>query len=307
MSEPDVSRVLIGVELGGTKMIVAASVDGLLLDAREQLPTGDPDSTFDAIRETITSVADDRTISAIGLASFGPIDLRGDSPDFGRLISTPKPGWSGVDVVGGIAGAFDVPVAVDTDVNAAVMAEKLYGAGTEVDHVAYLTIGTGVGGGIWSNGRVLHGANHPEIGHIRVPRHAEDHHKSSCPFHEDCLEGMAAGPAVRARWGARAENLDHLTGAATRLEAWYLARGIAGLCAVIPVEMVVIGGGLAKLPDLHAEVATALAEASGLYPPIPFAESGPVVVAPELGDDAGVRGAIELAKLATRGSATTRG
>jgi len=307
MSQIDTSGVLIGVELGGTKMVVGASIDGLSLEARERLPTSDPDSTFDAIREAITSVASGRTISAIGLASFGPIDLREPSPEFGHLISTPKPGWSGVDVVGGIAGAFDVPFAVDTDVNAAVRAEKLHGAGTAVEHVAYLTIGTGVGGGIWSNGRVLQGANHPEIGHIRVPRHPEDHHESSCPFHEDCLEGMAAGPAIRARWGSRAENLDHLTGAATRLEAWYLARGIAGLCAIIPVDMVIIGGGLAKLPHLHAEVTTALGEASGLYPPVPFAEGGPAVVAPILGDDAGVRGAIELAKLAIRGSAAMRG
>ncbi len=307
MSEADASGVLIGVELGGTKMVVAASGNGLSLDAREQLPTGDPDTTFSAIRRTIVSVADRRPISAIGIASFGPIDLRAHSTEFGRIISTPKPGWSGVDVVEGITGEFKVPFAIDTDVNAAVRAEKLHGAGTELDHVAYITVGTGVGGGIWSDGRVLRGANHSEIGHIRVPRQSDDHHRSSCPFHADCLEGMASGVAVRERWGMSAENLDHLSGAATRLEAWYLARCIAGLCAIVPVEMVIVGGGLAKLPNLHEEVATALAEASGLYPPIPFAEGGPAVVAPALGDDAGVMGAIELANLATQGSAATQG
>lgn len=298
MSEVDQSEVLIGVELGGTKMVVAASSDGINLDAREQLPTKDPDSTITSIREAIETIAGARQIAAIGLASFGPIDLRRGSPDYGRLVNTPKPGWSGVDVIGGITGAFEAPFMADTDVNAAVIAEKLHGAGIGYDHVAYLTIGTGVGGGIWSNGRVLHGANHPEIGHIRVPRQLEDHHASSCPFHDDCLEGMASGTAVRERWGVQAENLDHLLPAATRLEAWYLARGIAGLCAIIPVEMVIVGGGLAKLPGLHSEVAKALDEASGMYPPIPFAEGGPLVTAPVLGDDAGVRGAIELAKLA---------
>lgn len=156
--------------------------------------------------------------------------------------------------------------------------------------------------GVTIPGVVLHGANHPEIGHIRVPRHKDDHHMSSCPFHEDCLEGMASGTAVRERWGARAEDLSHPTVSATKLEAWYLARGIAGLCAIIPVELVIIGGGVSKFPGLHDEVARALEEASGAYPPVPFAEGGPTIVAPGLGDDAGVIGAIEFARIATGGS-----
>ncbi len=175
------------------------------------------------------------------------------------------------------------------------------------DHVAYLTVGTGVGGGIFSNGAVVHGSNHSEIGHIRVPRHPDDHHTSSCPFHADCLEGLASGTAVRDRWGRSAENLGQMLSSAVQLEAWYLARGIAGLCAVIPVDLVVIGGGLSKLPGLHEETARALEEASGLYPPIPFAEDGPQIATPTLGDDAGVRGAIELAEIARSGSATTPG
>lgn len=303
MSDADPTEVLVGVELGGTKMVIATSVDGISLDARTQLPTSDPDSTLQAICTSIASVADDRPVGAIGLASFGPIDLREASDRFGHLADTPKPGWSGVDIARGIVSSFNVPFAVDTDVNAAVVAEAKYGAGRGYDHVAYLTVGTGVGGGISLNGRVLHGANHPEIGHIRVPRHPEDHHTSSCPFHDDCLEGMASGTAIRERWGRKAQSLERLAPSATKLEAWYLARGIAGLCTVVPVEVVVIGGGLSKLPGLHSQVSKALSDASGMYPPVPFGEGGPSIVAPALGDDAGVRGAIELAKRAMSRSA----
>jgi fructokinase len=173
--------------------------------------------------------------------------------------------------------------------------------------MAYLTVGTGIGGGIWTADRVLHGANHPEIGHIRIPKHPGDQHKSSCPFHGDCLEGMASGTAVRQRWGTSGESLGHLTSSATKLLAWYLARGISGLCAVVPVDIVVVGGGISKLPGIHGEIASALPEASGLYPPVPFAEEGPAVVPPALGDDAGVLGAIKLAKRARSESEETRG
>ena len=306
MSATEAAGVLVGVELGGTKMVVASSADGVALDHRAELSTTDPDSTLNAVRDAVVSVADGRPVGAIGIASFGPLDLRESSERFGHLVDTPKPGWSGVDVVGGVMSDSDVPFMIDTDVNAAVIAETIHGAGRGFSHVAYLTVGTGVGGGIWSNGRVIHGANHPEIGHIRVPKHPEDHHVSSCPFHADCLEGMASGTAIRERWGRSAESLVHLAPSAVRLEAWYLARGIAGLCAVVPVDVVVIGGGISKLPDLHHEITKSLEDASGMYPPIPFAEGGPGIVAPDLGDDAGVRGAIELAKKAISESATTR-
>ncbi len=307
MPKPDSSGLYVGVELGGTKMVIASSVGGASISARELVPTADPDSTLGAVRSAIGSVSGGRPIKALGLASFGPIDLRVRSDRFGELLDTPKPGWSGVNILDALSGDLDIRTAIDTDVNAAVLAEKTWGAGRDHDHVAYLTVGTGIGGGILSNGRLLHGANHPEIGHIRVPRRSEDDHVSSCPFHEDCLEGMASGTALRERWGTGAEKLGQLTSAATRLEAWYLARGIAGLCSIIPVEVVIIGGGLAKLPGLHAEVAAALVEASGMYPPVPFAEGGPIITPPELGDDAGVLGALLLARTATQGSGATPG
>lgn len=296
--QSDRAGMLVGVELGGTKIVVASSADGVVLDARERLPTTDPDTTLEAIRASIHNVSGGEAISAIGIASFGPIDLRRNRVSFGRLVSTPKPGWSGIDVVGGITDGFDAPFAVDTDVNAAVMAETHFGAGAGFDHVLYLTVGTGLGGGISSNGRVVHGANHPEIGHVRVARQPQDHHVSSCPFHDDCLEGMASGTAIKHRWGSPADELGADISAATQLEARYLASGIAVLCSVMPVEVTIIGGGVSKLDRLHQYVAESLSDASGMYPPIPFAEGGPLIVPPVLGDDSGVRGAIELAKLA---------
>lgn len=287
--------VYVGVELGGTKMVVAAGTGDGRVEQREQIPTTDPDTTLAAVRSAILRAAVGRPIAGLGLASFGPIDLRRGSGTYGELITTPKSGWTGVNVVQELAEGLDVPVSIDTDVNGAVLAEVIWGAGRSYDHVAYLTIGTGIGGGIWSNGRIIHGANHSEIGHIRVPRFPDDLHSSSCPFHEDCLEGMASGTAVRERWGMPAQNLGSLTSSATRLEAWYLARGIAALCTVVPVDVVIMGGGIAKLPSLHSEIAKELDAATGMYPPVPFGEGGPRIVPPDLGEDAGVIGAIELA------------
>jgi fructokinase len=307
MQRTDSSGEYVGVELGGTKMVIATGLGGALLAAREEVPTADPDSTLKAVRSAIRDVTSGRPPKALGLASFGPIDLRIHSDRFGELLNTPKPGWSGVNVLRALSEDLSVPTVIDTDVNAAVVAEKAWGVGRAHDHVAYLTVGTGVGGGIWSNGRLVRGSNHPEIGHIRVSRRSGDDYISSCPFHEDCLEGMASGTALRQRWGRGAEDLGHLTGMATSLEAWYLARGIAGMCSVVPVDMVIIGGGLSKLPGLHSEVAAALPEASGLYPSVPFAEGGPIIAQPELGDDSGVLGAIELARIVKEGSAEMPG
>ncbi len=287
--------VYVGVELGGTKVVVAASTDGPGLIGRRTVPTRDPDSTFTGIRAAIEDVTAGEVVAGIGVASFGPIDLRPGSHRFGTLLQTPKEGWSDTDVLGGISNGRDVPVALDTDVNAALLGECTWGAGT-AEHVAYLTVGTGIGGAIWSNGRVIRGLNHSEIGHLRVPRHPHDHRTSSCPFHDDCLEGMASGEAITRRWGTRAPDLGGRTSEAVKLEAWYLAHGIAGLCAVVPVAQVIVGGGVSKLEGLHDAVAGALADASALYPPVPFAEGGPQILAPGLGDDSGVVGAIELAR-----------
>lgn len=286
--------VHVGVELGGTKIVVAASADGSSLASRDVIATGEPEPTLAAVRDSIALAADVHDVLAIGIGSFGPIDLRRGSPSHGAMLQTPKPGWSTVDILAGIR-AEDVPTAIDTDVNAAILAEMTWGAGT-AESVAYITVGTGIGGAIWSRGEVVRGANHSEIGHVRVPRHPDDTFEGICPFHGDCLEGMASGTAIRRRWQAPADALGANTSAALEFESWYLAHALASLCAVVPVDQVIIGGGVAKMDRFHASISSLLPQASGQYPAVPFATGGPEILPPGLGDDAGVVGAIELAR-----------
>jgi fructokinase len=244
-------------------------------------------------------LADGRSVSTVGIASFGPIDLRTDSPHFGTIISTPKPEWSGVDVVRALGGGGNVPFGVDTDVAGALVGEHRWGAASGSATSAYVTVGTGIGAALMVDGVVVRGANHSEVGHARVPAHRDDPFPGRCPYHGDCLEGMASGRAIEDRFGARTEDLgDDDRATVTDLVAWYVAHGIVSMISVVPVELVVIGGGLAKLDGFHDAVSRVMARASGSYPPVPFAEGGPAVVPPMLGDDAGVVGAIELGRSA---------
>ena len=286
--------VHVGVELGGTKIVVGASVEDSTLVSRAVIKTGEPVATLDAVLESIGIVADHNDVAAIGIGSFGPIDLRSGSATYGTMMPTPKPGWTGVDILAGLA-VESVPSIIDTDVNAAMLGERVWGVGTR-ENAAYFTVGTGIGGAVWSGGGVIHGANHSEIGHIRVPRHPDDDFIGCCPFHGDCLEGMASGTAVQRRWGVSADSLDTKDSGVLEFEAWYLAHAIASLCAVIPLDQVIIGGGVSKMAGFHASVSAALPRASHGYPAVPFASGGPEVMAPGLGDDAGVIGAIELAR-----------
>lgn len=294
-------RVHVGVEFGGTKIVVGVSRGGAGLTSRTSLLTRDPDATFADLRTAIETLVDDQRLVGIGVAAFGPIDLRRESPTYGTMLATPKKDWSGIEVLGRIRRTWTVPIALDTDVNAAALGEHAWGSGT-ADSFVYLTVGTGVGGGIWSDGHVLRGANHSEIGHVRIPRHPQDSFEGSCPFHGDCLEGMASGTAMRQRWAVPAKELGPHFDDALEFESWYLAHGIAALCAVIPVQQVIIGGGVGKMEGLHAAVADRLGTASGRYPAVPFAEGGPQILGPGLGDNAGVVGAIELARQLTANS-----
>ena len=293
------TSVHVGVELGGTKVVVGASAEGSDLVYRDVVPTTDPESTLAAVRNSIALVMDSHRVLAIGVASFGPIDVRPGSSTYGVMLQTPKPGWTGTNILAGITPP-DAPTALDTDVAAAMLAEHVWGAGTS-DNAAYFTVGTGIGAALWSDGGVLHGANHSEIGHIRVPRHPDDVFPGSCPFHGDCLEGMASGTAIRERWDLSPEALGDNEDAALGLESWYLAHAIASLCAVVPVDQVIIGGGVAKLRGFHAGISAMLSRASGGYPSVPFATGGPQILVPELGDDAGVIGAIELGRAISDG------
>lgn len=299
--------LLVGIEVGGTKVVVAGSHGDGALFGRSRIDTTDPVDTLGAVADVITSIADGRRIDAIGIGTFGPVDLRRGSPAHGTIVRTPKPGWSGVDLIAGLDPDPRTAVAIDTDVNAALLGEVVAGVAS-TPTAAYLTIGTGIGGAIWANHGLVRGANHPEIGHLLLPPRSDDAFEGACPYHGRCLEGLASGAAFAARFGARLEDLgdeDRLR--ARDLAAHYVGSGIVSLLAVVPVETVVIGGGVSHLPGFHDAVASVVAQVGNGYPPVPLADGGPAIVAPGLGDDAGVIGAIELARRAESPAPGNRG
>jgi fructokinase len=285
-----------GIEAGGTKFVclVATTEAGVIAETR--LPTRGPAETVaDAVAFLRAQDAAAGPLDAIGIAAFGPLELRPDEPGFGRVLSTPKPCWSHADLVGPFRTAFDVPVGIDTDVNGAALAERLWGAARGLDDVLYLTIGTGIGGGALVAGRPLHGLVHPEIGHVSVPREAGDDFAGICPFHGDCLEGLACGPAMEARWGAPAQHLQGETRErAVAMEAGYLASGIRNAVYALAPQRVVIGGGVAELPGLIPQVRTRLAAAMHGYPGLQEHLSDGFVVPAGLGLRAGPLGAVAV-------------
>ena len=288
-----------GVEAGGTHFVCATGAGPDDVRTEAVFPTTTP-------RETMARVVDfllsGERVAAVGIGSFGPVDLDRSSAGYGRITSTPKPGWSNTDIVGAVRESMQVPVGFDTDVNAAALSEHLWGAAREVDDFVYLTVGTGIGGGVMTNGRLAHGMVHPEIGHLRIPHdRAGDGFPGSCPYHGDCLEGLASGPAIAQRWGRPPEELpeDH---PAWELEAAYLALGVANLVCTLSPRRVVMGGGVMEQPRLFPLVRRKVLELLNGYVQTPDLLEGidSYIVPPGLGDRAGVLGAIALAQRACR-------
>lgn len=278
------------IEAGGTKFVAGIADEHGTIAARHRIPTTTPEETIGA---TIGWFREQGlTPDAIGIASFGPLDLNRASPTWGHVTRTPKPHWSGADLVGPFARAFDCPVGLETDVNGAALAEARWGAGKTVGSLLYLTIGTGVGGGFVSDGRLLHGLSHPEMGHIRMPRHPDDRDfKGHCPFHGDCLEGLAAGPSIIARWGASLSELPdgHPGG---DIIAWYLAQAAVTFQAIMEPARIVMGGGVTATPGLLDKVRAMATESGAGY----FAGNpAEVIVAPALGENSGLLGALAVA------------
>lgn len=278
------------IEAGGTKFVAGIADEHGTIAARHRIPTTTPEETIGA---TIGWFREQGlTPDAIGIASFGPLDLNRASPTWGHVTRTPKPHWSGADLVGPFARAFDCPVGLETDVNGAALAEARWGAGKTVGSLLYLTIGTGVGGGFVSDGRLLHGLSHPEMGHIRMPRHPDDRDfKGHCPFHGDCLEGLAAGPSIIARWGASLSELPdgHPGG---DIIAWYLAQAAVTFQAIMEPARIVMGGGVTATPGLLDKVRAMATDSGAGY----FAgHPAEVIVAPALGDNSGLLGALAVA------------
>ncbi len=285
-----------GVEAGGTKFVCAVGTGPDDLRAEVRFATTTPGETIPRVigffREQSAPVA------AVGIASFGPLDPNPASPSFGHITTTPKPGWAHTDLAGLVRQALGVPVGFDTDANGAALGEHRWGAGRGLDTFIYLTIGTGIGGGGLANGRLIHGLMHPEMGHVRIPHDwARDPYAGCCPYHGDCLEGLAAGPAIEQRWGRRAETLppDH---PAWALEARYLALGLAGLVCTLSPQRIILGGGVMQQPQLFPLVRCEVQELLHGYLQVPaiLERIDEYIVPPALGARAGVLGAIALAQ-----------
>jgi fructokinase len=284
-----------GIEAGGTKFVCAIATEAGELRARAQFATTTPEAT---VGQAIDFFRGQRApLAAVGIGSFGPVDPDPRSHTFGTITSTPKPGWQNVDIAGWVRSALGVPIGFDTDVNAAALGEHRWGAARDVHTFIYLTVGTGIGGGGMVAGRLLHGLVHPEMGHVLIPHdRAWDPFQGVCPYHGDCLEGLASGPALAARWGQKGETLpaDH---PAWVLEAHYLALGLVNLIAVLSPQRILLGGGVMRQEQLFPLVRQSVQALLNRYIQTPAILEGiqAYVAPPGLGSRAGVLGAVALA------------
>jgi fructokinase len=299
MSEtsPDAPKLFAGVELGGTKCVCVLASGPDRIVAEERVPTATPAETMAGIERVLDGWHDGQGFAALGLASFGPIELRRDAADYGHITATTKPGWANTDVSPRLARRYGVPTAIDTDVAGAALSEGRWGGAQGLSTYCYITVGTGVGAGIIIGGKPVMGIGHAEAGHMHVSRFPGDDWGGACTYHGDCVEGLASGFAVEKRTGQRGETLpaDH--------PAWRMAaHAIAGLCHNLVMgsvpERILIGGGVAtKQPQILPMVREMLVESLAGYGDA-IAITGDIeryVVAPALGDQAGPMGAIALA------------
>lgn len=296
---PESETFVAGVELGGTKS-VAVLARGDEIVARAKCATATPDETLGFLWAQLRQWSADQHVTALGIASFGPIRVDPKAPDYGTMLTTPKRGWSNARVAAALTAGLDCPWLIDTDVNAAALAEWRWGAARGHDVVCYLTIGTGVGGGILVDGKPLHGTLHPEIGHLRLRRVDGDQFAGACPFHGDCIEGLLSGPALAARFGGPTELIGDDDPRWSNV-ASDLGELLGFLALALSPGTIIIGGGIgmgrgALLQRAQAILVDRLA---GYLPAITSESARTLVVQPALGDDAGPRGAIALAQLAS--------
>ena len=287
-----------GIELGGTKS-TAVLAEGHRIIRSSTFPTADPRSTLNRLHEQLARWHGERPLAAIGIASFGPLQLRANDPAFGQMLATPKPGWRGAAVAAELTSGLVCPWQIDTDVNAAALAEYLWGSATGCQSVCYITIGTGVGGGLVVGGQTVHGAMHPEIGHLRLRRRNGDPFAGTCPFHGDCVEGLVSGPALAARFGMAADTIPDDD------PRWHdvaadMAELVTTLLLTTSAERILFGGSVslarAFLLPLVRDIAI---EKVGSY--LPFLDPQraiEIIALAGLGADAGPLGAIALAHAA---------
>ncbi|TFE26623.1 ROK family protein [Cohnella luojiensis] len=285
--------MLIGaVEAGGTKFVCGIGNEkGEVLD-RISFPTEQPEKTLGQV----IAYFRDKQVEAIGVGSFGPINIDKASPQYGYVTTTPKPGWANYPVLAELKKALNVPFGWDTDVNAAALGEATWGAAKGLDSCLYYTFGTGVGVGVFAEGNMVHGLVHPEGGHVLTRRHPNDTYAGKCPFHGDCLEGMAAGPGIEERWGVKASELpvDH---PAWEMEAFYIGQALASAILLLSPKKIILGGGVMHQLQLFPLIREQVRSNLKGYLVSAALEAGGIdeyIVPPGLGDNAGLSGSIAL-------------
>lgn len=276
------------IEAGGTKFVCAVGDHEGNIINRVSIPTTIPEETM----KEVISFFQEYDIEAIGIGSFGPIDVNTDSSTYGYITTTPKTSWKNYPFVKTIKDTFHVPVGFNTDVNAAALGEATLGAAKGLDSCLYITVGTGIGAGALVQGKLLQGLSHPEMGHILVRRHLEDPYEGTCPYHKDCLEGLAAGPAIEARWGEKGDKLS------TRadvwdMEAYYIAQALMQYILILSPKKIILGGGVMKQKQVFSYIYKHLTTLMNEYVYLPDLSN--YIVAPALGDNAGITGSLLLA------------
>ncbi|MFC6332574.1 ROK family protein [Paenibacillus septentrionalis] len=282
------------IEAGGTKIICGIGNEHGEIEKKINFPTESPEIVFAKIR----SFFEEEQLDALGVGTFGPIDVNRSSATYGYITSTPKPGWRDVDVLGELKSYIDVPIGFDTDVNGAALAEALWGSAKGVNSCVYYTIGTGVGVGVYVEGNLVHGLLHPEAGHIPVKRHPQDSFEGLCPYHGDCLEGVAAGPAIERRYGKKGHELsvDH---EAWKFEAYYLGQALMSTILLLSPERIILGGGVMHQEQLFPMIREEVKRNLNGYVQhdMLLKHIDQYIIPPGLGDNAGLSGAVAIGLL----------
>lgn len=278
------------LEAGGTKMVCAVGDENGQILERVSIVTENPDKTMPEILEFFRQY----TLDAIGIGTFGPVDLDRTSPTYGYITSTPKISWRNFNLLGSMKREFAVPIGLDTDVNASAIGEASYGITRGLDSSIYITVGTGIGVGVILDGKAVHGMQHPEAGHILLVRHPEDNYTGHCPYHPNCLEGLASGPAIEERFGVKAAELpgDSL---AWEIESFYLAQALVDFTLVYSPKRIVLGGGVMHQKQLFPKIREKYREMLNHYVDTPYVKDLNNYIVPySLDDNQGIMGCIRI-------------
>jgi len=284
-----------GIEAGGTKFVCAVGDENGQIFERVQFPTTTPKETMKQVSEFFSQF----NLRAIGIGSFGPCDVNSESATYGYITSTPKLSWRGYPIVKKLEESFNIPIGFSTDVNAAALGEVTFGAARGLDSCLYITVGTGIGAGAVLGGKLLQGLSHPEMGHITVRRHPKDTYPGICPYHKDCLEGLAAGPAIKERWGKPGIELVN-SSEVWEMESYYLAQALVHYILILSPKKIILGGGIMKQKQLFPLIYRDVKKLLNKYIELPqlSTEIERYIISPGLGDLAGITGALLLGRKA---------